>query len=177
MMVMKALIHSQKGRQTFGKLMLVLLAAICLAGGARQLVQAQSPVAPTPSDDQVNAIARQFYCPVCSNTPLDVCATTQCAQWRELIRQELAEGWTPQRIKDYFVQQYGDQVLPVPPARGFNWLIYILPPVAILIGIYILYLALRGARKAAPEAAPAAPASEQPDAYLARVEADLQKRK
>ena len=27
---------------------------------------------PTPSDDQVNAIARQLYCPVCENTPLDV---------------------------------------------------------------------------------------------------------
>jgi cytochrome c-type biogenesis protein CcmH len=37
---------------------------------------------PTPSDDQVNAIARQLYCPVCENTPLDVCPTTACHQWR-----------------------------------------------------------------------------------------------
>jgi cytochrome c-type biogenesis protein CcmH len=179
-MAMKAFIQSQEGRQKFGKLMLGLLAAICLAGGAYHLVRAQTPVAPTPSDDQVNAIARQFYCPVCANTPLDVCATTECAQWRDLIRQKLAAGWSEAQIKDYFVQQYGDRVLPEPPARGFNWLIYILPPVAILIGAYVVYLALRGTHKPQPDTAPASPATppagEQPDDYLARVEADLKKR-
>lgn len=63
--------------------------------------------APTPSDDQVNAIARQLYCPVCENTPLDVCPTEACRQWRELIRQQLSEGWTEAQIKQYFVANYG----------------------------------------------------------------------
>lgn len=183
-MAMKTFIQSQRGSQALSIITLALLAAICLAGAAYRLAQAQTPVAPTPSDDQVNAIARQFYCPVCANTPLDVCATTECAQWRDLIRQKLAAGWTEAQIKDYFVQQYGDRVLPEPPARGFNWLIYILPPVAILIGVYVVYLALRGIRKPQPETTPASltaqaesPAGEQPDNYLARVEADLKKRK
>ena len=33
---------------------------------------AQSDV---PTDDEVNAVARQMYCPVCENIPLDVCPT------------------------------------------------------------------------------------------------------
>ena len=37
----------------------------------------------TPTDDEVNAIARQLYCPVCENTPLDVCPTDACKEWRE----------------------------------------------------------------------------------------------
>ena len=49
---------------------------------------------PTPSDDEVNAIAKQLFCPVCENTPLDVCPTQACAQWRELIREKLAAGWS-----------------------------------------------------------------------------------
>ena len=69
---------------------------------------------PTPSDDQVNAIAKQLYCPVCENIPLDVCPTTACAQWRELIRQKLADGWSEQQIKEYFVQQYGSRVIGTP---------------------------------------------------------------
>ena len=155
--------------------MFALLAAACLAGGAYHLAQAQTAIAPTPSDDQVNAVARQIYS---DNAPLDLCPTTQCAQWRELIRQQLAAGWTTAQIKDYFVRYYGDQVLPDPPARGFNWLIYILPAVAILTGAYIVYLALRGTHKAQPDTAPESPSAiEQPDTYLARVEADLQKRK
>jgi cytochrome c-type biogenesis protein CcmH len=51
------------------------------------------------SDDEVNAIAKQLFCPVCENTPLDVCETQACKQWRELIRLKLSEGWTEPEIK------------------------------------------------------------------------------
>lgn len=132
---------------------------------------------PTPSDDQVNAIASQLYCPVCENIPLDVCPTTACTQWRELIRQKLAEGWTDQQIKDYFVEQYGARVLGTPPAEGINWLVYVVPPVAILIGVYILFRALKTWRQPLTQAAPPPPAPENPqDEYIARFEEELRKR-
>jgi cytochrome c-type biogenesis protein CcmH len=102
---------------------------------------------PTPSDDQVNAIARQLYCPVCQNTPLDVCQTTACAQWRALIRQMLAEGKTEAEIKQYFVDYYGARVLAEPPYNGINWLVYIVPPLAFLAGVYLLFRAFRLWRK------------------------------
>jgi len=98
---------------------------------------------PTPSDDQINALAKEMYCPVCENTPLDVCPTQACAQWRDLIRQKMELGWSDQQIKDYFVAQYGDRVLSLPPARGLNWLIYVLPPVLFAVAAYILFLIYR----------------------------------
>jgi cytochrome c-type biogenesis protein CcmH len=98
------------------------------------LIGIASAQQPTPSDDEVNAIARQLYCPVCENIPLDVCPTTACAQWRELIRQKLADGWSEGQIKEYFVQQYGARVLGTPPAKGINWLVYLIPPIAIIAG-------------------------------------------
>jgi cytochrome c-type biogenesis protein CcmH len=107
------------------------------------LAQESTPAYPEISDDQVNAIAKQLFCPVCENIPLDVCPTTACAQWRELIREKLAAGWGEKQIKDYFVVQYGARVLGTPPAKGINWLVYIVPPVAILAGVYILVRALR----------------------------------
>ena len=64
--------------------------------------QDQSPTPPGITDDQVNAIARQMYCPVCENTPLDVCPTQACAEWRELIRDELAQGWSETADKGLF---------------------------------------------------------------------------
>jgi cytochrome c-type biogenesis protein CcmH len=124
------------------RIMLGLGLALLLALAAAGFVYAQQ-AQPTPSDDQVNAIARQLYCPVCENTPLDVCPTTPCAQWRDLIRQKLADGWSEQAIKDYFVQQYGARVLGAPPAKGLNLLVYIIPPLAILAGVYVLYHAYR----------------------------------
>jgi cytochrome c-type biogenesis protein CcmH len=66
------------------------------------------------SDDEVNAVARKLYCPVCENIPLDVCGTTACAQWREEIRLQLAEGATDQQVIDDFVKRFGDRVVGTP---------------------------------------------------------------
>ena len=136
---------------------------------------------PTPSDDEVNAIAKQLYCPVCENIPLDVCPTTACAQWRELIRQKLADGWSEQAIKDYFVQQYGDRVLGAPPAKGINWLVYLVPPLAILAGVFVLYHAYRTwkhptqATESPTETPPPKPDPNQ-DEYFRRLEDQVRKR-
>jgi cytochrome c-type biogenesis protein CcmH len=91
------------------------------------------------SDDQVNAVAKQLYCPVCENIPLDVCPTQACSEWREMIREKLAEGWNETQVKNYFVEQYGDRVVGAPPARGLNWLMYVIPPLAIVLGAIFLF--------------------------------------
>jgi cytochrome c-type biogenesis protein CcmH len=143
---------------------------------------------PTPSDDNVNAIASQLFCPVCQNTPLDVCPTTACHQWRELIRQMLAEGKTAAEIKQYFVSYYGASVLAEPPRSGFNWLIYIVPPIAFLLGVFLLFQAFRTWKQktSAPVTSPGkmdSPPSDKSvapkvdDPYLARLEDELKKRR
>jgi cytochrome c-type biogenesis protein CcmH len=146
---------------------------------------------PTPSDDEVNAIARQLYCPVCENTPLDVCPTTACHQWRELIRQMLAEGKTEAEIKQYFVDYYGARVLSEPPRTGINWLVYIVPPLAFLVGATLLLLAFRTwSRKlkqpiSLPEPSSSRGSKDGPgkrthhgadDDYINRLEEELKKR-
>ncbi len=118
-----------------------------------------------------------MYCPVCENTPLDVCPTEACRQWRDLIRQQLAQGWTEDQIKQYFVQQYGARVLAEPPATGLNWLVYVLPPLVIIAGAVLLVRAMRTWTKAAPQA-PAQPEKPAPkDEYVARLEEELKNRK
>ncbi len=90
-----------------------------------------------PSDDDVNAVAKQLFCPVCENIPLDTCGTAACEQWRGIIREKLSEGWTEDQIKNYFVEQYGDRVLAEPPAQGFNWVVYLVPAVIFISGGYL----------------------------------------
>lgn len=156
--------------KSWGVVLASFLLAMLLAGGVRAQ---ESP----PTDDEVNAIAKELYCPVCENVPLDVCPTLACEQWRELIREKLAEGWQEDQIKDYFVAQYGDRVLAEPPPRGLNWLVYIIPPVTILIGAFVLYRALQAWRVPAAPGAPdeSAPAGAS-DEFVARLEEELKKR-
>jgi cytochrome c-type biogenesis protein CcmH len=152
------------------------LISILLLVGWAGVAHAQQP---TPSDDEVNAIARQLFCPVCENTPLDVCPTQACAQWRDEIRLRLAQGWSEAQIKDYFAQNYGIRVLAEPPRQGLNWLVYIVPPVAFLAGAYILYRAFRSWRALARQIAEEGSQESTPegtDPYLDRLEEELKKR-
>ena len=130
-----------------------------------------------PTDDEVNAVAKQLYCPVCENTPLDVCPTQACAQWRDLIRLKLSQGEGEQQIKQYFVDNYGARVLNEPPRTGINWLAYIVPPVIILIGAAFLVRAFQRMKKPLVAAPAQGPRSDAPaDDYVARLEEEVKKR-
>ena len=134
------------------------------------------------TDDQVNEIAKDVFCPVCENTPLDVCPTVACHDWRELIRTKLAEGESREEILDYFARQYGDVVLSNPPRRGMSLIVlWILPALGVLLGLLLFSRVLRGLRAAAAEA----PASPPPrpksstgdptlDDYISRVEKEIE---
>lgn len=156
-------------RITFYAFLLTLL----LAGMWTNTVAAQGP---TPTDDDVNRVAKQLYCPVCESTPLDVCPTEACRQWRDLIRTMLAEGKSDEEIKQYFVTQYGARVLAEPPNRLVS---YLVPAVAILLGVLFLARAFQMWMKpVVAETAPAESEAQQPvDPYIARLEEELKKQK
>ena len=65
------------------KILSIALLLLILVGASASIVFAQDTF---PTDDDVNKIARQLYCPVCESTPLDVCPTEACRQWRDVIR-------------------------------------------------------------------------------------------
>ncbi len=158
-------------------------AFIWMQGAAAQAPQ-PTPVQPqttaiqpqvTASDDQVNAVAKQLYCPVCENIPLDVCQTTACIQWRDLIRQLLTQGKTPQFIKDYFRAQYGDRVLGMPPLSPLLIAAYALLGLALLGGIYILVRTILSMSRNRAAMAPPPPPPDDP--YMRQLEEELRNRK
>jgi cytochrome c-type biogenesis protein CcmH len=138
--------------------------------------QAVSAQGPTPTDDDVNRVAKQLYCPVCESTPLDVCPTEACRQWRDLIRTMLAEGKSEAEIKQYFVEHYGARVLAEPPNRLVT---YLVPAAAILLGAFLLFRGFQMWMKPSKtETGPATAREEKAaqDPYIARLEEELKKR-
>jgi cytochrome c-type biogenesis protein CcmH len=101
-------------------------------------VHAQRGEGVIPTDNEVNEIAKKLYCPVCPNTPLDVCETQACQDWRAQIKSQLAEGWTEDQIIDYFVAQYGERVLAEPERKGFSSLVWLLPVLGLVLGFIVV---------------------------------------
>jgi cytochrome c-type biogenesis protein CcmH len=160
-------------RRFFLPLAIAALLAALFSAYAAHAAQAQ---APTPSDNDVNRVAHQLYCPVCQNIPLDVCPTEACAKWRATIHDKLAAGWTDQQILDYFVAQYGERVLANPSTRGLNFLIWLVPPIVVAGGVVFLWQFVR--HSAMPPQAPAnAETPPAADPYVEQFEKELEKRR
>ncbi len=155
------------------KLILIFLIILASLFGVA-VVYAQGGGQAYPTDNDVNRVAKKLYCPVCPNTPLDICDTQACKDWRAQIKDELTQGWTDQQVIDYFVAQYGERVLAEPERRGFTSLVWILPVLSALLGLWIVYEILRGWRKRRP----VEQFTRQPDArvspeVLQRIEREL----
>lgn len=151
----------------------ILILLLLITFGFTTTVFAQGP---EPTDDDVNRIAKQLYCPVCESTPLDVCPTEACRQWRDLIRQMLREGKSEDEIKQYFVTQYGARVLDEPPNRFVS---YIVPVAAFLLGVFVLYRGFKMWLKPVGTEAGAVEDEAEPmqDEYIRKMEEELKKRK
>lgn len=166
------------------RMLFILLLGILAALVVTVTVFAQDPV-PTSaplkpvSDNDVNLVAKKLYCPVCPNTPLDVCETQACKDWRAQIKDQLSQGWTEQAVMDYFVTQYGERVLAEPERGGFTSLVWTLPILIFGLGLVVVWLVLRGWRqkKFSQQAAsaPALTSSGISADSLAKIEAEIRK--
>jgi cytochrome c-type biogenesis protein CcmH len=129
-----------------------------------------------PTQDEVNAVARKLFCPVCENTPLDVCPTQACQNWRDEIRVSLVEGKSEEQILDDFSRKYGDSVLAQPPAR--QWVAWVLPLALVAAAVAALAYWLRSWTRPAPvkvdvASDAAGPGIAQDDPYVMQVEREL----
>jgi cytochrome c-type biogenesis protein CcmH len=153
---------------------LLVAAALLMARSASAQDATPAPV----TDDEVNRIAKQLFCPVCENVPLDVCPTQACMQWRATIREKLEAGWSEQQILDYFVTQYGERVLAQPSARGLNVFVWVIPPAALAAGAFVWWRLMRQmTARPAPAVAAPPPVIAPADEYARRLEEELRERR
>jgi cytochrome c-type biogenesis protein CcmH len=160
------------------KQILILAVVVVLLTLVRvQVVFAQegaaAPAAGAATANDVNEVAKELWCPLCSGVRLDACELRACDQMKDVIADKLSAGESTQNIKDYFVQQYGPQVLGAPPLEGFNWLAWILPVVVFVGGGVFLWSRTRHmVRQPKPAAVNSAPV-EPGDRYAQELEKEL----
>ena len=94
-------------------------------------------------EERAQSIDQRLMCPVCPAETIDQSQADVAIQMRDLVREKLQAGETESQIFDFFVERYDKGVLAEPPAEGFNILVWVIPPVALLLGLTLLWLGIR----------------------------------
>jgi cytochrome c-type biogenesis protein CcmH len=147
-----------------------LLAAVALSAlsalSAPTLALAATPRA------SFTQIENDVMCVACHES-LAVAQSPEAFSERQYIRTLIAQGEARKQIEHNLVEQYGPSVLALPPAHGFNLLVYVVPPVVLILGIATVAYTLprwrrRTREQAAAQAAGAAPGAPALDPADAR---------
>jgi cytochrome c-type biogenesis protein CcmH/NrfF len=126
----------------------VLLVAIAGRAGAQAAGTSAAPVAQEAATDtaleaSTSAVAAQLRCPVCQGVSIQDSPAELAHQMRDLVREQLRTGKSPDQVKAYFVSKYGEWILLQPRASGFNILVYALPALVVLGGLVVIVVAMR----------------------------------
>lgn len=150
--------------------------AVPAAGGAQQ--GAPSPDAATHAlsradsilEAQARRLAAELRCPVCQGLSLEDSPAELAEEMKDLIRERLRAGDSPEDVKRYFVSRYGEWVLLKPRAKGFNVAVWALPVAGLLGGVaFVAWVVLRWTRR------PAAVPTEIDESERARVRRELER--
>ena len=150
-----------------------LLAAVAVA--ALSLAQTSTEFI-TPAVKRVG-VKLACLCTACKNTVAD-CPMLQCEYShpaRQKIAAQLAQGKSDEEIVKSFIDQQGLQSLAVPPNQGFNSLVWIMPWVAVTLGLLAVWLFIR--RHSSKKTIASMPQIDPAivDRYRENIEKDLEK--
>jgi cytochrome c-type biogenesis protein CcmH len=127
---------------------------------------------PAATPPRAADLEAELVCPVCKTT-LDQSDAPIANRMKAKIRARIAAGDSAQQIKDALVAQFGPGVLARPPEGGFGLLAWLLPLVALGVGVVVVGWLVRrwSRRRAPPPEEPLDPALERRlDDELARFE-------
>jgi cytochrome c-type biogenesis protein CcmH len=149
------------------------LAAVLLAttfAAAAQTRAAPSGVPPEQEEqllrsDRFRHLASELRCLVCQNQTLADSNADLAIDLRNEVLRQMASGKDDGQIKSHLVDRYGEFVLYRPVLSARNLALWAGPAVLLALGALVIF---RMSRR--PRAAPAAPAAEDLDARMARVD-------
>ncbi len=118
----------------------------------------------------VHEIEGEVMCPVCG-TLLELADSPQAKREKVFVAKLVAGGRTKAEVKDALVTQYGQSVLALPKASGFDLSAYLVPIVALAVAIIALAFSLARWRRdgGSPPGKESGPRGEDAE----RLEADL----
>ena len=92
-------------------------------------------------------ISKNIRCLVCQNQSIDDSSAPLAKDLRALIRIKVQENDSDEEIYKFLTDRYGDFILLKPPFKISTFLLWSLPFVFVIIGIFILFVHNKKSKK------------------------------
>ena len=92
-------------------------------------------------------ISKNIRCLICQNQSIDDSSAPLAKDLRALIRIKVQENDSDEEIYKFLTDRYGDFILLKPPFKISTFLLWSLPFVSVIIGIFILFVHNKKSKK------------------------------
>jgi cytochrome c-type biogenesis protein CcmH len=110
-----------------------------MAGTAAYAVQPDEVMSDTAKEARARDLSRELRCMVCQNQSIDDSEAPLAKDLRLLVRERIAAGDSDAQVVDFLVARYGEFVLLKPQLNSHTWLLWLLPPLALAGGGFVLW--------------------------------------
>jgi cytochrome c-type biogenesis protein CcmH len=133
------------------------------------------PPAPEMIEPRVQILSSNLRCPVCQGMSVAESTTEVALNFQERIRALVTAGYSDEQILDYFVERYGEFMLLDPRARGTHDALWLVPSLALGLGLGWAVFTVIGWRRDPVRDTPVAETtSVEADTYQAQLLAELE---
>ena len=117
-------------RKIIAGVVTIALAAVVVVG----LIQGDRT-----DEDRARSIGSRVKCPVCQGVAIADSPSETARAMMDVVEERVADGWSDDQIIDYFSERYTDSIVIDPPFSGNTLLVWLLPALAVVAGIFMIF--------------------------------------
>lgn len=122
------------------RLLAIIILAFGLAASAMAVAVDEKPLADPAQEALARELMKEIRCLVCQNQSIEDSNAELARDLRAIVRERIALGDSPDNVRAYLVDRYGDWVLLRPPVKVSTYFLWASPFFVVLI---ILVLVMR----------------------------------
>jgi cytochrome c-type biogenesis protein CcmH len=96
--------------------------------------------------NKTREIGQNIRCLVCQNQSIDESSSQIAKDLRILIKEKIETGSTDKEIYEYLSERYGDYILLNPPLKTNTILLWFLPFIILILGLFLVMKILKKSR-------------------------------
>ena len=120
-------------------LITITLCLIQLMFGISYAVEPNEILKNPKYESRARNISKNIRCMVCQNQSIDESNAPLAKDLRILIRTKIKEGSTDKEIYNFLTDRYGEFILLKPPFNSETLMLWLLPFIFLVLGIYIIF--------------------------------------